>query len=285
MPIISTKDMLLNAKKFKYAVPAFNIHNLETIKVVIEEASKLKSPVILAVTPSTAKFSDIEYLIAIGNAASQKYYIPIAVHLDHFTDVNLIKRYIDLGCKSAMIDASMDSFEDNIKKTIDIVEYAHARNVTVEAELGVLSGHEDDLVINENDSKYTDPDLAREFVERTKIDSLAVAIGTAHGLYKSKPNLDFKRLEQIKDKVDVPLVLHGASGLSNEDIEQAIKLGICKVNIATELKIPFANAVKEYFVKHPEETDPRKYLTPGKEAMSKVVADKIMVCKSNGRFV
>jgi len=285
MIITSTKEMLLKARNYKYAVPAFNIHNLETMKVVIEVAYKLKSPVILAVTPGTAKFSDIEYLVAIGNAASKKYDIPIAIHLDHFTNVNLIKEYINLGCKSAMIDASLDSFEENIKKTVEIVKYAHARNVTVEAELGVLSGNEEDLVINDKESKYTDPDLAKEFVERTKVDSLAVAIGTAHGIYKSTPKLDFKRLEEINDKVDVPLVLHGASGLSNEDIQQAIELGICKVNIATELKIPFANAVKQHFNRYPQEIDPRKYLTSGKNAMSKVVADKIRICNSNGMLV
>lgn len=285
MFIVSTGEMLIDAQKRKYAVPAFNIHNLETIQVVVETANKLKSPVILAVTPSTMKYAGMDYLLALGNIAASKYDIPIALHLDHFQDPDFIKQCIDLGYKSVMIDASQEPFEENIRKTKDIVEYAHKRGVTVEAELGMLGGREDDLKVDEKNSMLTDPNLAAEFVKITEIDSLAVAIGTAHGLYKSEPKLDFDRLLQIKNIVGVPLVLHGASGVPDNSVKRAIELGICKVNIATELKIPFADAVKNYFANHPDANDPRKYLAEGKKAMKRVVVDKIRMCGSEGKGI
>jgi len=283
MFIVSTKEMLMDAQKRKYAVPAFNIHNLETIQVVVETASELKSPVILAATPSTVRYAGMDYLLALGNTAATKYNIPIALHLDHFQELDFIKQCIDLGYKSVMIDASHEPFEENIKRTRDIVEYAHKRGVTVEAELGRLGGREDDLEVDDKNSMLTDPNLAAEFVTRTEIDSLAVAIGTAHGLYKFEPKLDFDRLLQIKNIVEVPLVLHGASGVPDNSVKRAIELGICKVNIATELKIPFADAVKNYFADHPGANDPRQYLAEGKRAMKRVVVDKIRMCGSEGK--
>lgn len=282
--ILSTRDMLIKAQVGGYAVPAFNIHNLETLQVVIEVANRLKSPVILAGTPSTMVYAGGEYVVAMAQAAAEKYDIPIAIHLDHYEDVEAIKNYIDIGFKSAMIDASHKSYEDNIKTVREVVEYAHRFDGTVEAELGRLGGQEDDLVVDEKDSKYTNPEQAKDFVKRTGIDSLAIAIGTAHGLYKGTPNLDFDRLVEIREKVDIPLVLHGASNVPDHLVRRAIKLGICKVNIATDLKIPFASAVKNYFDENPEANDPRKYLTPGKKAMEKIVEEKILLCGSNGKI-
>lgn len=281
--IISTKEMLLSAQQGKYAVPAFNIHNLETLQVVVEEAANFETPLILAGTPGTTKYAGGEYLVAMAKAAASKYNIPLALHLDHFEDVEEIKQYIDMGFTSAMIDASHQPFEKNIAMVKEVVEYAHARGVTVEAELGRLGGQEDDLVVESKDSAYTDPLAAVEFVERTGIDSLAVAIGTAHGLYKGKPKLDFVRLAEIRSKVSVPLVLHGASDVPYEMVRKCIELGITKVNIATDLKIPFATAVKDYFQRNPEANDPRKYMTPGKVAMGLVVMDKITMCGSAGK--
>ncbi|WP_425449567.1 tagatose bisphosphate family class II aldolase [Dethiothermospora halolimnae] len=281
--IVSTENMLIDAKNRGYAVPAFNIHNLETIQVVLEAAKELKSPVILAATPSTVKYAEPEYLVAIGNAASKKYNIPIALHLDHFRQVDLIKKYIDIGFSSAMIDASHEEFEENINKTKEIVKFAHKKGVTVEAELGKLGGKEDNVIVSEKDSMFTNPKDAVEFVKRTNIDSLAVAIGTAHGLYKTEPKLDFERLENINSIVDIPLVLHGASGVPNDSIRKSIKLGICKVNIATELKIPFSDGVKKYFIDNPRANDPRKYMLPGKAAMKEIVMEKIKLCGSNGK--
>ena len=283
MKIVSTREMLMKAQREGYAVPAFNIHNLETLEVVVETAAELKSPVILAGTPSTISYAGGEFIVAMAEVAAEKYNIPIAIHLDHFEVVEEIKHFIDLGFKSAMIDASHEEFEKNIEIVKEVVEYAHKNDVTVEAELGRLGGQEDDLIVDEKDSKYTNPNQAKEYVDKTGIDSLAVAVGTAHGLYKGEAKIDFDRLKEIRDVVDVPLVLHGASDIPDELVKKAISLGVCKVNVATDLKIPFSNAVKKYFIENPDANDPRKYMTPGKEAMKKVVEHKIMVCGSNGK--
>ncbi|WP_338586709.1 tagatose bisphosphate family class II aldolase [Clostridium baratii] len=281
--ILSTREMLKKAQEGGYAVPAFNIHNLETLQVVIETAAELRSPVILAGTPSTIKYAGGEYIVAMAEVAAKKYDIPIAIHLDHFEDIDAIKHYVDIGFKSTMIDASHENYENNIRIVKEVVSYAHKFDATVEAELGRLGGQEDDLVVDEKDTMYTNPEQAKEFVEKTGIDSLAVAIGTAHGLYKGKAKLDFDRLKEIRAKVDIPLVLHGASDVPDELVKKAISLGICKVNVATDLKIPFSDAVKKYFIDNPTANDPRKYMTPGKEAMKAIVKHKIMVCGSNNR--
>lgn len=283
MKILSTREMLKKAQREGYAVPAFNIHNLETLQVVVETAAELQSPVILAGTPSTIAYAGGEYIVAMAQVAAQKHNIPIAIHLDHFEDVEEIKHYVNMGFNSTMIDASHSSYEDNIKTVKEVVEYAHKYDATVEAELGRLGGQEDDLVVDEKDAMYTNPQQAKEFVEKTGIDSLAIAIGTAHGLYKGEAKLDFDRLKEIRDMVDVPLVLHGASDVPDELVKKAISLGICKVNVATDLKIPFSDAVKKFFNENPDANDPRKYMTPGKEAMKKIVEHKIMVCGSNGK--
>ncbi|WP_315081073.1 tagatose bisphosphate family class II aldolase [uncultured Clostridium sp.] len=282
--ILSTKQMLLKAQKEGYAVPAFNIHNLETLQVVVDTAMKMRSPVIIAGTPSTIEYAGAAYIEAMAEVAARKYDIPIAIHLDHFEDIDEIKKNIDIGFRSCMIDASKEEFEVNITKVKEVVEYAHEYDATVEAELGKLGGKEDDLIVSEKDSMYTNPDDAAEFIKRTGVDSLAVAIGTAHGLYKGKAKLDFERLKEIRSKVDVPLVLHGASDVPDELVKKAISLGICKVNIATDLKIPFSDAVKDYFKNNPNANDPRKYMTPGKEAMAKIVENKIKVCGSANRY-
>lgn len=282
--LISTKEMLLKAQREGYAVPAFNIHNLETVRAVVEVAEELRSPLIIAGTPGTFKFSGCEYMEAIIETASDIASVPIAMHLDHHEDIEDIKHLIRLGCKSVMIDGSHKPLEENISITKEVVEYAHKYDCTVEAELGILGGQEDNLDVSLKDAKYTKPNQASEFVERTGVDSLAIAIGTAHGLYKEEPKLRFDILEKVKELVDVPLVLHGASGVPSEQVKKAISLGICKVNIATELKIPFADAVKKHFNNNPEVNDPRKYLTPGVEAMKEVVREKIMMCGSNNRY-
>ena len=283
--ILSTREMLLKAQREGYAVPAFNIHNMETLQVVAETAMEMKSPVIIAGTPSTIEdYAGPDYIKAMAEVAANKYDVPIAIHLDHFEDVEAIKRDIDIGFKSCMIDASKKPFEENISIVKDVVEYAHRYDAVVEAELGKLGGKEDDLVVDEKDAMYTNPDDAAEFVDKTNVDSLAIAIGTAHGLYKGEPKLDFERLKEIRSKVSIPLVLHGASDVPDELVKEAISLGICKVNVATDLKIPFADAVKKFFNENSKESDPRKYMTPGKEAMKEIVKHKIEVCGSANRY-
>lgn len=282
--IVSTREMLLDAQRNGYAVPAFNIHNLETFQVVVETAAELHSPVIIAGTPSTTTYAGSQYLVAIAEVATKKYDIPIAIHLDHFEKFAEIKGYIQDGFRSVMIDASHFPFEENIDHVKEVVAYAHRHDTTVEAELGMLGGQEDGLIVDEKDAIYTNPSQAAEYVERTKIDSLAVAIGTAHGLYKGEPMLDFDRLAEIKSLVSVPLVLHGASDVPDELVQKAIALGICKVNVATDLKIPFSNAVKKFFIENPNESDPRKYMTPGKIAMKEIVKHKIFACGSRNKY-
>lgn len=275
--------MLLNAQKEGYAVPAFNIHNLETIQTVVETAAEMRSPVILAATPGTMNFAGRAYIQAIAETAAKEYDIPIALHLDHHDSYESILESLKLGTKSVMIDGSHLPFEENIAITKKVVATAHEYGATVEAELGRLVGQEDDMTVDEKDAVYTDPDAAVEFVKQTGIDSLAVAIGTAHGLYKAEPKLDFERLEKIRSLVDIPLVLHGASGISKEDVQKCISLGITKVNVSTELKIPFSTALREYLVAHSDETDPRKYMAAAKAKMKETVREKILICKSYDR--
>ena len=284
MYLISNREMLLAAQRDGYAVPAFNVHNLETVQVVAETAAAMSSPVILAGTPGTFSYAGTDYLISICHEAARRYRIPLALHLDHHEDLRDIESKVRAGIRSVMIDASHFPLADNIKQVSEAVRLCHVFDASVEAELGRLGGQEDDLVVEEGDSYFTDPIVAKHFVEATRIDSLAVAIGSAHGLYQGEPKLDFTRLGQIRQQVDIPLVLHGASGIPEEMIYRAIGLGICKVNVATELKIAFADAVKAYFAEHPDANDPRKYIVPGKLAMQKVVEEKIRICGSAGRL-
>ncbi|PKE32904.1 tagatose bisphosphate family class II aldolase [Rahnella sp. AA] len=284
MYLISNREILLAAQREGYAVPAFNVHNLETVQVVAETAAAMNSPVILAGTPGTFSYAGTDYLISICHEAARKYRIPLALHLDHHEDLRDIALKVRSGIRSVMIDASHFPLAGNIEQVREAVRLCHMFDASVEAELGRLGGQEDDLMVEEGDSFFTDPVVAKHFVESTRIDSLAVAIGSAHGLYQGEPKLDFTRLGQIRQQVDIPLVLHGASGIPEEMVRRAIGLGICKVNVATELKIAFASAVKEYFSEHPDANDPRKYIVPGKLAMQKVVEEKIRICGSAGRL-
>ncbi|WP_392558989.1 tagatose bisphosphate family class II aldolase [Orbus mooreae] len=280
MFIISSNHMLRKAQAEQYAVPAFNIHNLETMQVIVETAAELRSPVILAGTPGTYNYAGTTNIVAIANALAKQHNIPLALHLDHHESYDDITNKINAGIRSVMIDGSHEAFSENIAIVKQVVDYAHRFDVSVEAELGRLGGVEDDLIVDSKDALYTNPKQAAEFVEKTGIDSLAIAIGTAHGLYKSEPKLDFERLSQIRSAVDIPLVLHGASGLLERDVQECIKRGICKVNVATELKIAFADALKQYFIENPHANDPRYYMQPAKAAMKEIVQKIIATCGS-----
>ncbi|MDO6524393.1 tagatose bisphosphate family class II aldolase [Motilimonas sp. 1_MG-2023] len=284
MYLISSREMLKRALQGGYAVPAFNVHNLETVQVIVETASEMGSPVILAGTPGTYDYAGTDYLISICKEAAHKHAIPLVLHLDHHEDLQDIRYKVERGIRSVMIDGSHHAFDQNIDIVRSVVQYCNRFDASVEAELGRLGGQEDDLIVDSADALMTDPAAAAEFVRRTGVDSLAVAIGTAHGLYKAEPKLDFGRLEKIHSVVDIPLVLHGASGVPDEVVRRCIDLGVCKVNVATELKIAFSDAVKHHFAEHPDANDPRKYITPGKAAMKKVVIDKIRMCGSEGKL-
>ncbi len=275
--MISSKEILIKARDNNYAVAAFNIHNLETLKAVIKAASDMRAPLILQTTPGTVKHAGLNYLVAMADAASRETGLPIALHLDHSEDLDLLKECIDGGYTSVMYDGSKLPFEQNIDGTRKAVEYARARGVQVEAELGRLGGREENIDVTDYEASLTDPASATEFIEKTGIDSLAVAIGTAHGLYKGMPKLDYERLKEIKRKVDVPLVLHGASDVPDEMIEKAVSCGINKINIATDLKIAFANALRRYLAENPDENDPRKYFSPAMDAVVEVAKHKISI--------
>lgn len=279
MPLVNSLPLIKMARKHEKAIPAFNVHNLETIQAVIEGAAELKSPVIIQTTPGTVKHAGITYIGQIVKQAADNHQIPIALHMDHCHSYDMIVACLRNHYTSVMIDGSNLDFDKNVTLTKKVVELAHAIDVQVEAELGCIGGVEDDLVVDQG--LYTDPKEAMDFVRATGVDTLAVAIGTAHGLYLGQPKLDFERILKISNDISQPLVLHGASGLSEKDIKRAIKCGMAKINIATELKLPMAAAIKEQLVDLGQ-TDPRKYMGAARDAVKTVVQEKIRICGTIG---
>ncbi|MEM3770387.1 MAG: class II fructose-1,6-bisphosphate aldolase [Candidatus Bathyarchaeia archaeon] len=303
--LVTNKELLKRAQKEVYAVGAFNIQNLESLLAVVEAALEEKSPVIVAVTPSAIKYGGLNYLARLIKTAAETMPVPMSLHLDHGEDVETVKKCLEAGFTSVMIDGSHMPFEENISLTKHVVELAHQKGVSVEGELGKLAGVEEKTV-EEREAVLTDPREAEEFVKRTGVDALAVSIGTSHGAYKFKgePQLDFERLKQIREKVEVPLVLHGASsvpqwiiekatkygaelagakGIPEGHIKKAISLGITKINIDTDLRLAFTATVREVLANSPKEFDPRKILGPAKEAMKEVVKAKMRLFGSSGK--
>ncbi|RLI17642.1 class II fructose-1,6-bisphosphate aldolase [Candidatus Bathyarchaeota archaeon] len=303
--LVTNKELLLPAMKKGYAVGAFNIQNLESLLAVVEAAVEEKSPVIVAVTPSSIKYGGLAYLTKIVRTAAESAPVPMSLHLDHGKDFETVSKCVEAGFTSVMIDGSFLKFEENIALTKRVVDLAHAKGVSVEAELGRLAGVEESTV-EEREAVLTDPDSAKEFVEQTGVDTLAVAIGTSHGAYKFKgeAKLDFERLRLIRERVNIPLVLHGASsvpqwiiqkavkygaelagakGIPEEHIKKAISLGISKINIDTDLRLAFTATIREVLSTKPKEFDPRKILGPAKEAMKEVVKSKMRLFGSSGK--
>jgi len=268
--------MLLDAQKGGYAVGAFNVENMEMVKAVIAAAKELQAPVMLQTTPSTVKYGTLKTYQALVAAEAEKAGIPVCLHLDHGSSFELAVQAIQAGYTSVMIDGSHEDFEQNIALTKKVTEVAKACGVTVEAELGKVGGKEDDLEA-EGDTN-TDPAEAREFVERTGVDSLAIAIGTAHGFYADTPVLDKERVSEVKSLVSIPLVLHGASGLRDEDIRECVQRGMCKVNFATELRVAYTDAGKKLIAENPDMFDPKKLGGVGMEAVKELVKNRILVC-------
>jgi len=303
--LVTNKDLLLLARSKAYAVGAFNINNLESLLAVAEAAAEEKSPVIVAVTPSAIKYAGLSYLAKIAKTAAESALVPMSLHLDHGENFETTSKCIEAGFTSVMIDGSFLKFEENVALTKRVVDFAHSKGVSVEAELGKLAGVEESTV-EEKEAVLTDPNAAKEFVERTGVDALAVAIGTSHGAYKFKaePKLDFERLGLIKEKADLPLVLHGASsvphwiiekaakygaeltgakGIPEENIKKAISLGIAKINIDTDLRLAFTATIREFLANSPKEFDPRKILGPAKDAMKEVVKGKMRLFGSSSK--
>lgn len=301
MALVTTKEMFKKAYKGGYAIGAFNVNNMEIIQGITEAAQEENSPVILQVSAGARRYAKHNYLMKLVEAAVMEVDIPIALHLDHGEDFEICKSCIDGGFTSVMIDGSRHSFEENIKLTRKVVEYAHAHGVVVEGELGVLAGIEDDVNVSVENSSYTNPDEVEEFVERTGVDSLAIAIGTSHGAYKFKPGqkveLRFDILEEIQKRLpDFPIVLHGASSVNQEYVEmikqyggqmedamgvpeemlrKAAKSAVCKINIDSDIRLAMTAAIRKYIMEHPEDFDPRQYLKPAREAVKELVKHKI----------
>lgn len=279
--LVTSKQMLLDAQKGGYAVGAFNAENMEMVKAIIAAAQELRAPVMIQTTPSTVKYGGLETYASIVAAEARKATVPVCLHLDHGSSFELAVQAIKAGYTSVMIDGSHEEFEENIAVTSRVAEAAHPVDIPVEAELGKVGGKEDDLE-TEMDTN-TDPAQAEEFVRRTGVDSLAVAIGTAHGFYVGTPVLDKERLSQIRQVVDIPLVLHGASGLSDEDVKDCVKRGICKVNFATELRAAYTGAVKKLLAEKPETFDPKALGKAGMAAVTELVKERMKVCGCDGK--
>ena len=279
MALVTTKQLLLDAQKGGYAVGAFNVENMEMVQAVVAAAEELRSPVIMQTTPSTVKYANLNYFYGNVKVAAQESSVPVVIHLDHGNSFELAMQAYRTGYTSIMIDGSHEGFEDNIALTSAVVKACHPGEVPIEAELGKVGGKEDELDGGEGDP-YTNPQEAAEFVERTGIDSLAVAIGTAHGVYKGVPKLDFSRLSEIRKAVSIPLVLHGTSGVPDEDVAECIKRGICKVNYATDLRIAFTKGINQVLKENPDTIDPKKYNAKGREEVRKYVMHKMKICQS-----
>ena len=285
MPLTGPRDMFAKALAGGFAVGAFNINNMETVQGILQAAGDERSPVILQVSNGARQYAGRGYLRKMAEAASEETDVPFVLHLDHGSGFDICKACIDDGFTSVMIDGSHLPFEENVAVTRGVVEYAHDRGVWVEAELGRLAGVEE--TVSSRESVYTDPEEAETFVARTGCDSLAIAIGTSHGpcKFSGEARLDFERLGAIAARLPgVPLVLHGASDVPDEFVRRTIELGVCKVNVATELKIAFSDAVKAWFAENPQGNDPRYYMRVGMDAMKEVVRNKINVCGSANRI-
>mgnify|MGYP001485356291 FL=1 len=281
--LVTGKEILDHANKNGYAVGAFNVNNMEIVQAIVEAAEETNSPVILQASQGGIKYAGIEYIAQLAKVAAEKVKVPVAIHLDHGTDFQQIMLCIRHGFTSVMIDGSKHQLKDNIDITKKVVEIAHAVGVSVEAELGKIGGTEDDISVDEREATFTDPEEAKLFVEETGVDSLAIAVGTAHGVYKGEPKIDFNRIKTIKELVGIPLVLHGSSGVPADSIKKAVEAGINKINIDTDLRIAFTQAIKDFIKDNPNNIDPRKVLSPAREAMKEVIKEKMILFGSNGR--
>jgi len=310
MALVTTTEMFKKAYDGGYAIGAFNVNNMEIVQGITEAAGELKSPLILQVSAGARKYANHNYLVKLVEAALLENDIPIALHLDHGADFEICKACIDGGFTSVMIDGSHHSFEDNIALTKKVVEYAHDKGVVVEGELGKLAGIEDDVKVSDADAAYTQPDEVEEFVSRTGVDSLAIAIGTSHGAFKfkpgQKPQLRFDILEEIEKRLpNFPIVLHGASSVSQEYVKiiqenggnladaigipedmlrQAAKSAVCKINIDSDLRLAMTAGIRQVLTQNPAAFDPREYLKVGRQNVKDLVAHKIVnVLGSNGK--
>jgi len=283
MPLVTGKEILAAANKGNYGVGAFNCNNMEIVQAIVAAAEAENSPVIIQASQGAIKYAGLDYIVGLVTMAAEKAKIPVCLHLDHGTDFQQVIQCIARGFSSVMFDGSKLPLEENIAITKKIVEIAAAVGVSTEAELGKIAGTEDEITVQDKDAMFTDPKDVQYFAEKSGVDSLAVAIGTAHGQYKFEPKLDFARLDKIRSLVDIPIVMHGSSGVPDADVQKAISLGVRKINIDTNIREAFVRGLKGAMDKNPREIDPRKLLGPAREAMIAVVREKIRVFGSSGK--
>ncbi len=283
MPLVSLNEVLGKASNEGYAVGAFNCNNMEIVQAIAGAAEEEKAPVIIQASQGAIRYAGLQYIVSLVNLAAHSVSVPVVLHLDHGTSFEQAVQCIRSGFSSVMIDGSQYPLEENIALTKKVVEVAHAVGVTVEGELGRIGGTEDDISVSEAEAFFTDPAEARYFVEQTGVDALAISIGTAHGRYKGAPRLDFARLKEIREIVPCPIVLHGSSGVADEDIRKAAQLGVSKFNIDTNIREKFVGAIREYLPAHPVEIDPRNVLKPAREAATAIIREKIRLFGSSNK--
>jgi len=283
MPLVSMNEFLPKAKANKFAVGQFNMNNLEFAQAIVEAAIAEKSPFIYGVSEGALKYMGIEFTVAIARAAAEKSGLPIALHLDHGSSFEVAMKCIRAGFSSVMFDGSHYSLEENIRLTKEVVKAAHAMGVSVEGELGTIGGVEDDLSVDEADATMAKPDEAIRFYEETGVDCLAIAVGTAHGMYKGEPKIHYDIIQQVASAIPVPVVLHGGSGVPDEAIRESIRNGVGKINVNTENQVACTASIREVLNKDANVIDPRKYLTPARKAMQEVVQEKIRLFGSSNQ--
>lgn len=281
MPLVPLTEVLHRASRAGYAVGAFNCHNMEVVQSIARAAEAEQSPVIIQASQGAIRYAGLEYITSLVKQAVQEVTVPVVLHLDHGTSLQQVVQCIRYGFTSVMIDGSKLPLQENIELTAEVVRIARAVGVSVEAEIGKIGGTEDDISVKESEAFLTDPEEACRFAQDTGVDALAIAIGTAHGQYKGEPKLDYNRLEKINRLVSCPLVLHGSSGVPDESLKRAIRLGIRKINIDTNIREAFVGAIREVLDLNPEEIDPRNILDPAREAAEKIIREKIKVFGSS----
>ncbi|MFZ5649704.1 MAG: class II fructose-1,6-bisphosphate aldolase [Bacillota bacterium] len=283
MTFVSVDKLLKDAEAGGYAVGAFNCNNMEIVQAITRAAQAERSPVIMQASQGAIKYAGIGFIVSMAREAAASVDVPVALHLDHGTSFDQIMWCIRSGFSSVMIDGSKKPLEENIAITRQVIACSYPLGISVEAELGKIGGTEDDITVTEREAMMTDPEEARYFVEKTGVGSLAVAIGTAHGRYKGEPKLDFDRLKKIRSLVKVPIVLHGSSGVPDDQITEAISLGVRKVNIDTNIREAFVDAVRQAAGENPDEIDPRKILGPARDAAAEIIREKIRLFGSSGK--
>ena len=283
MPLVTTKELLEKAMREKYAAGAFNANNIEMVQAIIEAAEEENAPVILQASQGAIKYAGLENVVAIVKNAAAMAKVPIALHLDHGTDYEQNVKCLRMGFTSLMFDGSKLPYEENVSITRKVVEMGHAVGVSVEGEIGKIAGTEDHITVSEVEASMTEPEEALRFVQDTGVDSLAVAVGSVHRMKKKEAKLDHERIGKIAESVKIPLVLHGSSGVMDDEMKKGIKEGLCKINVATQLNMAFVEGMRKALKEKPEEVDPRKILRVSKELLKKVVKDRIRVFGCSGR--